>query len=171
MPYELTKDDLDCEAEWNPAPVRAAGNPNPAVLEALMNYYREGLSHWNKMSADERKLLEHYSPNNNVNILLDAGADINGISAEDLSDYSARFLRGRDDDIDISSFGSVPFRAQLLATAKAKGVEYQAAPLTPVELVREMEGGEDVWENATNQWGFTPKQLAEEKVVDNCRHA
>ncbi|OOO13800.1 hypothetical protein OAory_01023950 [Aspergillus oryzae] len=135
MPYELTKDDLDCEAEWNPAPVRAAGNPNPAVLEALMNYYWEGLSHWNKMSADERKLLEHYSPNNvicaievkftqNVNILLDAGADINGISAEDLSDYSARFLRGRDDDIDISSFGSVPFRAQLLATGKTKGVEY-----------------------------------------------
>lgn len=107
----------------------------------------------------------------NVNILLDAGADINGISAEDLSDYSARFLRGRDADIDISSFGSVPIRAQLLATGKTKGVEYQTAPLTPVELVREMEGGEDVWENATNQWGFTPKQLAEETVVDNCRDA
>ncbi|KAE8333927.1 hypothetical protein BDV39DRAFT_211964 [Aspergillus sergii] len=97
------------------------------------------------MSADERKLLEHHSPNNvicgaiwggsespltgaikvkstqNVNILLDAGADINGISAEDLSDYSARFLRGRDASIDISSFGSVPFRAELLATSKAKG--------------------------------------------------
>lgn len=107
----------------------------------------------------------------NVNILLEAGADIDGISAEDLPDYSVRFLRGRDADIDISSFGSVPIRAQLLATGKTKGVEYQTAPLTPVELVRKMEGGEDVWENATNQWGFTPKQLAEEKVVDNCRHA
>ncbi|PIG82341.1 hypothetical protein AARAC_000160 [Aspergillus arachidicola] len=147
MAYELTKDDLDCEAEWNPAPVRAAGNPNPAVLEALMNYYRKGLSRWNEMSADERKLWEQYSPNNvicgaiwgdyespltaalkvkstqNVNILLDAGADINGISAEDLSDYSARFLRGRDASIDISSFGFVPFRAELLATAKARSRE------------------------------------------------
>ncbi|KAB8208108.1 hypothetical protein BDV34DRAFT_222928 [Aspergillus parasiticus] len=124
-----------------------------------MAYYHKGLSRLNEMSTYERDVLEHYSPNNvicgaiwggsecpltavievkstqNVNILLDAGADINGISAEDLSDYSARFLRGRDASVDTSSsFASVPFRAQLLATAKAKGVEYQTAPLTPAEL-------------------------------------
>lgn len=113
-----------------------------------MTYYHKELSRLNEMSADERRILEAYSTNNvicgaiwgsyespltaaiimkstqNVNILLEAGADIDGISAEDLPDYSVRFLRGRDADIDISSFGSVPIRAQLLATGKTKGVEY-----------------------------------------------
>ncbi|KAK6828871.1 hypothetical protein RU639_003182 [Aspergillus parasiticus] len=140
MAYVLTKDDLDC-----------------------------GSDRLNEMSTYERDVLEHYSPNNvicgaiwggsecpltavievkstqNVNILLDAGADINGISAEDLSDYSARFLRGRDASVDTSSFASVPFRAQLLATAKAKGVEYQTAPLTPAELNERRLGFPGFW--------------------------
>jgi hypothetical protein len=31
-----------------------------------------------------------------------------------------------------------------------------------VEMVRQMEGGEAVWQEATNYWGLTPRQLWEE---------
>lgn len=44
MTYQLTEDDLDTQMEWGSAPVRAARNPNPAVLQALMAYYQKGLN-------------------------------------------------------------------------------------------------------------------------------
>ncbi|KAB8208109.1 ankyrin repeat-containing domain protein [Aspergillus parasiticus] len=54
-------------------------------------------------------------------------------------------------------------------------LHYLAATLNigdeTVELVREMGGSEDVWESTSNRWGLTPKQLAEEKLADNCKDA
>lgn len=169
MAYQLTEDDLDTQKEWGSAPVRAARNPNPAVLQALMAYYQEGLSRWEQLSQRERKFLQYYGPNEgvcgaiwgtyespltaairakltcNVNFLLALGADCNGISAHDLSDYSVRFLRGRDARIDVSSFVSCPPRAELLATAKAKGIESQLAPLTSAELDERRVGFPRFW--------------------------
>ena len=169
MAYQLTEDDLDVDREWDSAPVRAARNPNPAVLEALMAYYQEGCSRWNQLSEKKRQVLQYYGPNEgvsgalwgtyespltaairaksprNVNLLLASGADCNGISANDLSDYSVRFIRGRDASIDVSSFSGCPPRAELLATAKAKGIESQMAPLTSAELDERRVGFPRFW--------------------------
>ena len=169
MTYQLTEDDLDTQMEWGSAPVRAAGNPNPAVLQALMAYYQEGLNRWDQLSQSDRKFLQYYGPNAdvcgaiwgnyespltaairanlkcNVNFLLALGADCNGISARDLSDYSVRFLRGRDANIDVSSFGCCPSREELLAAAKAKGIESQLAPLTSAELDERRVGFPRFW--------------------------
>lgn len=169
MAYQLTEDDLDVDSEWDSAPVRAARNPNPAVLEALITYYQEGRSRWDQLSKRERRVLQYYGPNEgvsgalwgtfespltaairakltcNVNFLLASGADCNGISAHDLSDYSVRFMRGRDSSIDVSSFAGCPPRAELLATAKAKGIESQVAPLTAAELDERRVGFPRFW--------------------------
>ncbi|KAH8433887.1 uncharacterized protein LDX57_011523 [Aspergillus melleus] len=157
MAYHLTNDDLEY-LEWDTAPVRAARNPNPAVLEALMAFYQDRLSHWDELSEEDQYELQFLAPNmdvsgaiwgnyespltaairakslRNVDLLLKSGADVNGIAHIDLSDYSVRFLRGRDSVIDVTSFSLCPPRAQLLATAKAKGIESQTVPLTSAEL-------------------------------------
>ena len=167
--YQLTENDLDTQKEWSSAPVRAARNPNPAVLQALMAYYQEGLSRWEQLSQRERKFLQYYGPNEglcgairgtyespltaaiqakltcNVNFLLALGADCNGVSAHNLSDYFVRFLRGRDARIDVSSFVNCPPRVERLATAKAKGIESQLAPLTSAELDKRRVGFPRFW--------------------------
>lgn len=157
MAYHLNNDDLE-HLEWDTAPVRAARNPNPAVLAAVMAFYYDKLSHWDELSKEDQNHFKYLAPNAgvsgaiwgnyespltaaiqakslpNVDLLLKSGADVNGIPRSYLSDYSVRFLRGRDSDIDVSSFVLCPPRAQLLATAKAKGIESQTASLTSAEL-------------------------------------
>lgn len=44
MAYQLTIDDLEPTQADETPPIRAARNPNPAVLDALLSYYRERAS-------------------------------------------------------------------------------------------------------------------------------
>ncbi|KAF7154936.1 hypothetical protein CNMCM5623_003194 [Aspergillus felis] len=161
MSYQLTPDDLDNSRDDEPPAIRAAKNPNPAVLQALLAYYNE-ISH--DAPTLQRHNLERYSPNasvsgaiwgiyetpltaairanlpHNIQTLLNAGADPNGISAFELSDYAVRFIRGRDPKIDTSSFAYCPPRATVLASAQVKGITAQTAPLTAAEI-EERRGG------------------------------
>ncbi|KAJ5819756.1 hypothetical protein N7474_005347 [Penicillium riverlandense] len=70
----------------------------------------------------------------NVRMLLARGADPTGIHIRDLSDYSARFARGRDAKVDVSSFGLCPSRLHILEVAESKGITKQTQPLTQAEL-------------------------------------
>ncbi|KAI5286523.1 hypothetical protein KEM54_006724 [Ascosphaera aggregata] len=158
MAYQLTEEDLDGWEEWDPPLVRAARNPDTAVLEAFIAYYQAKCSRWDRLSKKEQRCLRVYGPNygvsgaywgtfetpltaairanspRKVKILLESGADCNGIKADDLSDYAVRYLRGRDVGLDVSSFGGCPPRAEVLAKAKTKGIENQFQPLTSAEL-------------------------------------
>ncbi|EYE92204.1 uncharacterized protein EURHEDRAFT_405321 [Aspergillus ruber CBS 135680] len=69
----------------------------------------------------------------------------NGISSNDLSNYSAQSIRGRDASIYVSSFGGCPPRAELLAIAKAKGNESQMAQLTSAKLDERLAGFPRFW--------------------------
>lgn len=115
--YELTPDDLDTATEIPPA-IRAAQNPNLAVLLALLDYYGYELSHVAHLAPRDQGGLERCSPNanitgaidclyespltaairadlpDNVRALLAAGADPEGIKLSYLFDYSVRFIRG-----------------------------------------------------------------------------
>lgn len=58
----------------------------------------------------------------NVRMLLARGADSTGIHIWNLSGYSARFIRGRDTKVDVSSFGPCPSRLHILEVVESKGI-------------------------------------------------
>ena len=129
------------------AAIRAAGNPNPAVLRALLDYHKRKLRELagcspnanisdSNMGTYESSLTAAIRVNSleNVRMLLACGADPTGIHIWDLSGYSARFMRGRDAKVDVSSFGPCPSRLHILEVAKSKEITEQTQPLTQAEL-------------------------------------
>ncbi|GIK05630.1 hypothetical protein Aspvir_009743 [Aspergillus viridinutans] len=170
MSYQLTPDDIDNSRDDEPPASRAAKNPNPAVLQALLAYYNEICQ--DAPTNLRRHNLERYSPNasvsgaiwgiyetpltaairanlpHNIQTLLKAGADPSGISAFELSDYAVRFIRGRDPKIDTSSFAHCPPRATVLAGAHGKGITAQTAPLTAAEIEERRGGASTVLDRA-----------------------
>lgn len=145
MSYKLTRDDLAWSDEDNAA-IRAASNPNPAVLRALLDYRERKLRELTRCSPNanitglngiyESPLTAAIRANvpENVRTLLAGGADPTGINIWTLSDYTARFMRGRDAKVDVSSFGPCPTRMHILAVAESKGITEQTQPLTQAEL-------------------------------------
>ncbi|KAM6503554.1 hypothetical protein JOM56_000497 [Amanita muscaria] len=113
--YHLTEDDVS-ESDDDPPVIRAARNPNSLVLTAVLD---EGVRLLNKRRSDESWIKHNFSANTqitgaihclynsplveainaklsqNVEILLAAGADPNGILLRALDDYSVRFIRSR----------------------------------------------------------------------------
>ncbi|KAJ5795161.1 hypothetical protein N7457_001760 [Penicillium paradoxum] len=146
MSYKLTRSDVLGDNEETAA-IRAASNPNPAVLRALLDYHRRKLRELKGcspnanvggggMSIYESPLTAAIRANSseNVRLLLARGADPTGINIWTLSDYSSRFMRGRDAKVDISSYGPCQTRLYILSVAKRKGITEQAQPLTQAEL-------------------------------------
>ncbi|KAJ5951268.1 uncharacterized protein N7479_009681 [Penicillium vulpinum] len=146
MSYKLTREDVTWGVEESAA-IRAAGNPNPAVLRALLDYHKRKIRELagcspnanisgSNMGTYESPLTAAIRVNSadNVRMLLACGADPTGIHIWDLSDYSARFMRGRDAKVDISSFGPCPSRLHILKVAESKGITDQIQPLTQAEL-------------------------------------
>jgi hypothetical protein len=191
--YELTPDDLDTATEIPPA-IRAARNPNPVVLLALLDCYGYELSHVAHLAPRDRGGLERCSPNanitgaidcvyespltaairaglpDNVRALLAAGADPAGIKLSYLSDYSVRFIRGRDAKIDTSSFAMCPPRESILAVAAAKGILHQTQPLTTAELDERHSGFPRFWTepNLPGQRFRSTKALTALEVAAAC---
>ena len=114
----LAQEDLDPGLDGHDFPaVRAAGNPNPAILSTLLlrgwqespfyntdpanalalrygpNAYMDGSLHGIYDSPLLRAIRLHRQ--SNVDLLLQAGADPNGQSIWSMSDYARRFLRFR----------------------------------------------------------------------------
>ncbi|OQE34399.1 hypothetical protein PENCOP_c018G08623 [Penicillium coprophilum] len=144
--YKLTREDVTWVSEESAA-IRAAANPNPAVLRALLNYHKRKLRELAGCSPNanisggntgtyESPLTAAIRVNSSENVreLLACGADPTGIHIWDLSDYSARFMRGRDAKIDVSSFGPCHTRIHILEVAARKGITKQTQPLTQAEL-------------------------------------
>ncbi|KAK9646495.1 hypothetical protein HCH54_005235 [Aspergillus fumigatus] len=193
MSYQLTPDDLDTSFETPPA-IRAARNPNPAVLQALLDYYRSELPHVAHLAPRDRGGLEQCSPNaditgaidgiyespltaairadlpDNVRALLAAGANPAGIRPLYLSDYSVRFIRGRDAKTDMSSFAMCPPRESILAVAAAKGIQHQTQPLTTTELDERRSGFPRFWTepNLPGQRFRSTKALTALEVAAAC---
>ncbi|KAL5363195.1 ankyrin repeat-containing domain protein [Aspergillus floccosus] len=191
--YQLTPDDLDTSTDVPPA-IRAARNPNPAVLQALLNYYLSELPHVAHLAPRDRGGLEQCSPNadisgaidciyespltaairaglpDNVRALLAAGADPTGIRLHYLSDYSVRFIRGRDAKTDMSSFALCPPRESILTVAAAKGIQHQIQPLTTAELDERRSGFPRFWTepNLPGQRFRSTKALTALEVAAAC---
>ncbi|KAI9775111.1 MAG: hypothetical protein M1839_001422 [Geoglossum umbratile] len=127
--HYLTADDLiDTKSEAYPPPViRAASNPNSAVLEAILSLdnVKYDPSVWWAGTTALREALRARLPAN-VAVLLAHSADPDGCSRRALSDYSARFLRFRPH---LSASNMVERGAVL-----AKLTTSQLAPLTEAEL-------------------------------------
>ena len=169
--YQLTDRDLDNDTDGENPTIRAARNPNPAVLEALLVCCAaETARHASQeRPLRDRRALEACSPNStvcgavygvyespltaairanlpeNVRTLLSAGADPNGISLADLADYSVRFIRGRDAKVDVSCFHKCAPRSQILDAVVARGTSWQTAPLTEQELDERRKGFPRFW--------------------------
>ncbi|KAI4133388.1 MAG: hypothetical protein LQ347_002191, partial [Umbilicaria vellea] len=148
--YTLTPADLDWGRTQTHSPVmRAASNPNPAILCALLKHGKAldllpqnaqrarkpsedlGLSPspWQDMDSSslhfDSPLLAAIRADlaENVAILLQYGADPNGLDLQMFSIYSAQFLRFRKATSRIT-------RAEALKDVH----ESQTSPLTPLEL-------------------------------------
>jgi hypothetical protein len=137
MSYKLIRENVTWVAEESAA-IRAASNPNPAILRALLNYHERKLRelagcspnanvNGGNMGTYESPLTAAIRVNSseNVRMLLARGADPTGIHIWDLSDSSARLIRGRNAQVDFSSFGPCPSRLQILDVAKSKGITEQ----------------------------------------------
>ena len=150
--YQLTEDDVDASDD-DPPVIRAARNPNTLVLTAVLN---EGIRLLNKGGLNKSSITHNFSANTqitgaihclynsplveainarlpqNVEILLAAGADPNGIRLRDLDDYSVRFIRGRIPTYD-SYMVECPPRSKVLDAMEAHYLD-QLAPLTAREV-------------------------------------
>lgn len=157
MSYKLTREDVTWGVEESAA-IQAAGSPNPAVLRALLDYCQRKLRELagcspnanisgGDMGTYESPLtaaIRAHSPEN-VRLLLASGADPTGIHIWDLSDYSARFMHGRDDKVDISSFGLPSSRHHILRVAESKGITDQTQLLTQAKLDERHTGFPRFW--------------------------
>lgn len=157
MAYREGEDAFDVSDD-DPPSIRAARDPNSQVLISVLN---EATRLTNALGPNPRptKLAQinyNYSANTyvcgaihsiynsplvaaikarlprNVAILLEAGADPNGILLQDLDEYSVRFIRGRNPEYDTYNFVRCPSRAKVMS---AMGDHIpQTAPLTPDEI-------------------------------------
>lgn len=162
--YELTADDLDDSIDDDTPIIRAAAKSNSAILEAMLA--RHVASNLEEDQMKRRWLQRCFGPNStiplpaflspiisatrahlphNVRLLLDAGADPNGIKRNSISDYSVRYIRGRHFQDDISSFAHCDPRAIVLANARQKGISHQLRPLTQAELDERSRGFPRFW--------------------------
>ncbi|KAL2803318.1 hypothetical protein BJX63DRAFT_77080 [Aspergillus granulosus] len=152
--YQLTEKDLEYnEPDYNPV-IRAAENPNSAVLEAMLAYY-EARKNDKSLSDVEQWMIADLSPSatmspfgcfrspiksamhigciENLRLLLRAGADPNGITQREIAGYSGRFIRGRDREWNTDNYSYCP-RSKGLANARRSGLIHQICPLTEAEL-------------------------------------
>ncbi|KAL4898481.1 hypothetical protein BDV59DRAFT_197385 [Aspergillus ambiguus] len=156
MSYQLTPDDLNTPDGITPA-IQAARNPNPAVLRVLLDYYLTELPHVAHIPRRDSVGFETCSPNADVSGAIDpAGADPTDVRFNYLSDYSARFIRGRDAKMDMSSFALCPPREKIIAIAEFKGIHDQIQPLTEAELderrLDSTRSGRGVWEKSGSDY-------------------
>ncbi|KAJ6033236.1 hypothetical protein N7444_011007 [Penicillium canescens] len=79
----------------------------------------------------------HQSTQQNVRLLLGAGADPNGISLRNMEDYSVRFIRCRHLKNDVSSFGITSIRERYHSQT--------TCPLTQAELDERSHGFPRFW--------------------------
>ncbi|KAL4970500.1 uncharacterized protein BDV14DRAFT_195187 [Aspergillus stella-maris] len=150
--YQLTAQDLDSFHQDTTPLIRAARNPNKAVLEILLSHF-EKLDKWR-----QTRILNHYqeniirginpnttimldgttvSPTNaavranlpdHARLLLAAGADPNGIRRVDLADYSIRWIRGRHFQDDNNNYGICEKRTWVPENARdEKGITHPVA--------------------------------------------
>jgi hypothetical protein len=166
--YRLTEDDLDASDD-DPPSIRAARNPNPLVLTAVLNEARrltnalganapsfKHLQINRNFSADSYICGAVYGRYNsplvaaikaclphNVATLLAAGADPNGILLRDLDEYSVRFVRGRNPEYNTCSYARCPSRAKVMA-AVGDSIP-QTTPLTANEIVTRRKAFSRFW--------------------------
>ena len=165
--YELTADDLDDSSIDDDTPViRAAAKSNSAILEAILARHAASSAeedhpkwkhHWiqhclgpnssiqgpiflSPIISATRARLPH-----NVRLLLDAGADPNGIERVCMEDYSVRYIRGRHFHDDITDFAACKPRATVLANAQQKGITHQLCALTREEIDERSHGFPRFW--------------------------
>ncbi|KAL2784213.1 hypothetical protein BJX66DRAFT_330143 [Aspergillus keveii] len=143
--YQLTESDLDTTADDHNPAIRAAANPDSAVLEALLARYKSRRDD-KTLNEYEQRALTRCSPSatiaifahmnlaENLRLLLDAGADPNGIQRWEAADYSVRYMRGRDPLDYYNSHASCEKRSVVLAKARASGIVHPICPLTEAEL-------------------------------------
>lgn len=77
----------------------------------------------------------------NVEVLLRAGADPNGIPLEYLVEYSVRFIRGRDPNYDTYNYVTCPSGSKVMPTDSV--VKPQISLLTNGEVVQRSRGSND----------------------------
>ncbi|CEL10452.1 hypothetical protein ASPCAL13571 [Aspergillus calidoustus] len=150
--YQLTDWDLDekVDDDDNPA-IRAAANPNSAVLEALLAYYKSRCDD-KSLNDYEQRLITRCSPSptiafrspikaaisinsaENLRLLLAAGADPDGILRWEAADYSVRFIRGRYYSDNFKYYAHCDARSVVLAKAREHGIVHPVCPLTEGEL-------------------------------------
>ncbi|KAL4901203.1 hypothetical protein BDW74DRAFT_86762 [Aspergillus multicolor] len=153
--YQLTEQDLDDVVEDSNPAIRAAGNPNSEVLKALLAYY-ETRSKDPNLNRYEKNAIARCSPSatiafyrrywspikaairinsvENLRLLLDADAESNGILRWEISDYSVRYMRGRDYEDNFNGDGICQPRYLVLQSAKERGIIHPICPLTDAEL-------------------------------------
>ncbi|KAL3484032.1 hypothetical protein BJX62DRAFT_248823 [Aspergillus germanicus] len=153
--YQLTAKDLDDTADDHNPAIRAAANPNSAVLEALLAYY-ESRCNDKSLNEYEQRAITRCSPSAtiavfaqfrsplkaaisinsaaNLRLLLDAGADPNGILRWEAADYSVRYMRGRDPEDNFNSHANCEKRSVVLAKAREHEIIDPVCPLTEGEL-------------------------------------
>lgn len=192
MAYHLTDDDLEASDD-DPPSIRAARNPNPLVLTALLT---EGVRLTNNLGTNARPSHIAYMNRNftanayvsgaihsvynsplvaainarlpqNVATILAAGADPNGILLRDLDEYSVRFIRGRNPEFNTYSYSTCPPRNKVMATV-ADNILNQVAPLTPNEIVDRRKTFSRFWtepELPTIRFRSTPARTALETAA------
>lgn len=190
--YHLTEDNLDVSDD-DPPSIRAARNPNPLVLIALLS---EGVRLTNGLGTNPPPShLAHMNHNftanayvsgaihsvynsplvaainarlpQNVATLLAAGADPNGILLRDLDEYSVRFIRGRNPEYNTYSYVMCPPRSKVMA-AIAGDNHSQVAPLTPNEIADRRKTFSRFWtepELPTIRFRSTPARTALETAA------
>ncbi|KAH9478513.1 hypothetical protein JR316_0008968 [Psilocybe cubensis] len=167
--HELTEDELNDDIDDDPPCVRAARNPDPAVISAILRHHSQLNSQIpdDMIPARRSSMLRGFSANTyisgaihgyytsplveairaslpgNIEILLQAGADPNGIPLDYLDEYSVRFIRGRDSKYDTYSFVACPPRSKVLAISSV--VKPQISPLTQTEILRRRKGFSRFW--------------------------
>ncbi|KAL4869534.1 hypothetical protein BDV12DRAFT_167568 [Aspergillus spectabilis] len=153
--YQLTAEDLDDTIDDDNPAIRAARNPNSAVLEALLAYYKSRRND-KSLNEYEKRAITRCSPSatiaifsqfrspikaaisinsaDNLRLLLAAGADPNGVLPWEAADYSVRFMRGRYHSDNFNSYANCDKRSIVLAKARQTGIVHPVCPLTEAEL-------------------------------------
>lgn len=134
-------------------------SPNADITGAIHGVYESPLTRAIRADLPE-----------NVRALLAAGADPTGIRLSYLSDYSVRYIRGRDAKTDMSSFALCPPRDSILNVAAAKGIQNQTQPLTTAELQERRSGFPRFWTgpNLPGQRFRSTKALTALEVAAAC---
>jgi len=157
MAYRHDDNDFDLSDD-DPPSIRAARNPNPQILISVLNegkrltdalgsnanHPRNGYIKYNFSANTSVCGAIHVIYNSplvtainarlpkNIAVLLEAGADPNGILLRDLDEYSVHFIRGRNLEYDTFSFVLCPPRSKVMS-AMGDRIS-QTSPLTTDEI-------------------------------------